>query len=273
MVTLNPVSRSVALLLVGLTKTKHITEFPPYVTIYPGVQTQEILDLINKIAQAQESGYHNNVVHLLKDIDENLARKYAKLHKEGVSMVESTEVNTSNQTKKTKKDNKNKSLLNKALRLQNKRLETELNKNQNNLEAAKKENVLKEKKLKTRKRAVELLKLGLEIAKRELEHLKKKLDKSQQKLEMVQTENINLKHFKDQNLKKNNELNKDIEACKKEHNKVIVAYKNAKEKLRNQKEELQNNYTGFTELEEILRRYDADVQELNKEFKEIVKSK
>lgn len=269
MVTLNPVSRSVALLLVGLTKTKHITEFPPYVTIYPGVQTQEILDLVNKIAQAQMNNNHENVVRLLNNIDENLAKKYAKLHKKDVNMVESTEVNTSNRTTKNNK----KKLLNKALRLQNKRLETELNKNQNNLEAAKKENVLKEKKLKTRKRAVELLKLGLGIAKRELEHLKKKLDKSQQKLEMVQTENINLKHFKDQNLKKNNELNKDIEACKKEHNKVIVAYKNAKEKLRNQKEELQNNYTGFTELEEILRRYDADVQELNKEFKEIVKSK
>lgn len=95
MVLLNSVSRSVAALLVDLKSTKHITEFPPNVTIYPGVQVREVFELINKIAEAQNNNDNEAVVRLLNDIDVNLAKKYAVLHGLNYDIIMRTVVTTS----------------------------------------------------------------------------------------------------------------------------------------------------------------------------------
>lgn len=224
MVTLNPVSRSVAALLIDLKSTKHITEFPPDVTIYPGVQTEDILKIINNVAIAQENDEKDRVISLLNNIDKNLAQKYEKLNGINSTKVTSTEVSTGNQKKtkeETKKNTKNtkkmkKHLLKKSKRIiendrkinislssANQQLKTEkekLLKKNNILEISNQE--LEKEFHETEKTIKELRKTTKEVI-QELEMENKNLN---QELNKVKENNISLVLFKTQLEKKNKEL-------------------------------------------------------------------
>lgn len=225
MVLLNPVSRSVAALLVDLKNTKQITEFPPNVTIYPGVQTKDILDIINKVAKAQKENEKDRVINLLNDIDTNLAKKYGDLNGIKSTRVISTEVSASNQkiNDNQKNTQKKRELINKGYKLKleqnekeiknlkekNQKLEKEKNANEeirkileDNIESISKKYVEQKKPLKQ----FEETKRKLVKSQDKLKENNKKLTESQKKLEKVKEENISLVLFKNQLEEKNKEL-------------------------------------------------------------------